>query len=49
MLPYVDQTVATSKALVDVAKSKVEETIVPRLPEGTTKAVKSKLSILKLV
>merc|ERR1719300_2336721 len=29
--------------LVDVAKSKVEETVVPRLPEGTTESVKSKL------
>jgi len=43
VLPYVDQTVATLMPLVDVAKSKVEETVVPRLPEGTTESVKSKL------
>jgi len=43
VLPYVDQTVATLMPLVDVAKSKVEETVVPRLPEGTTEVVKSKL------
>jgi len=43
VLPYVDQTVATLMPLVDVVKSKVEETVVPRLPEGTTESVKSKL------
>jgi len=45
VLPYVDQSVATLKPLINVAKSKVEETVVPRLPEGTREAVKSKLDI----
>jgi len=43
VFPYVDQTVATLKPLVNVAKLKVEESVVPRLPEGTTEAVKLKL------
>jgi len=43
VFPYVDQTVATLKPLVNVAKLKVEESVVPRLPEGTSEAVKLKL------
>ena len=41
--PYVDQTVATLQPWLDVAKNKVEESVIPRLPEGTTEAVKSTL------
>jgi len=44
VLPYVDQTFSTLKPFIDVAKSKVEETVIPRLPEGTTEAVKSTLT-----
>merc|ERR1712029_210125 len=43
VIPYVDRTVATLKPWLDVAKIKVEENVVPRLPEGTSEAVKSRL------